>query len=302
MQLDLSEDQSLLRGAVDQLLKKYQSVPLDQPTYCFYSAALQQELAESGFLSVCAEDGFGPLEAALIIEAVAQSPWSAEVAASALLAPALGISSSAPLALCQGVGQPTRFLAQASHALVRNGSELLLAALQPGDVAPVESVVAYPLGILKALPGQYRALDHDLSDKAHRLWSLGLAAEAAGLMRAAFNLTVAYVKERRQFGRPLGDLQAIQHRLAANEQVVSATHILAMRAADTLTPGDIATATLYAQHYMRRVMYDCHQFTGAMGLTLEYPLHLWTYRLKFIQGELGGRAAHAQDVAASVFA
>jgi hypothetical protein len=35
---------------------------------------------------------------------------------------------------------------------------------------------------------------------------------------------------------------------------------------------------------------------------LEYPLHLWTYRLKFIQGELGGRAEQAIAAAEAVFA
>jgi alkylation response protein AidB-like acyl-CoA dehydrogenase len=36
---------------------------------------------------------------------------------------------------------------------------------------------------------------------------------------------------------------------------------------------------------------------GAMGMTLEHPLHLWTYRLKFLLSVLGGRGAHAQVVA-----
>jgi len=44
---------------------------------------------------------------------------------------------------------------------------------------------------------------------------------------------------------------------------------------------------------MRKVIYDCHQFSGTMGLTLEFPLHQWTFRLKVLQGEAGGRVAQS---------
>jgi hypothetical protein len=41
---------------------------------------------------------------------------------------------------------------------------------------------------------------------------------------------------------------------------------------------------------------------GAMGMTLEHPLHLWTYRLKALLSELGGRGAQAQAAARFCFA
>jgi alkylation response protein AidB-like acyl-CoA dehydrogenase len=147
------------------------------------------------------------------------------------------------------------------------------------------------------MPRNSQALTPEVAFGVHNLWRIAIAAEAAGLMRAALDLTVAYVKERQQFGRPLGDFQAVQHRLAADEQIVSAAYALAMRAADTLAPVHAATAALYAQQHLRTIVYDCHQFHGAMGLTLEYPLHLWTYRLKFLQGELGGRSEQARALA-----
>jgi alkylation response protein AidB-like acyl-CoA dehydrogenase len=126
---------------------------------------------------------------------------------------------------------------------------------------------------------------------------VALASEAAGLMRAALDLTVEYVKTRRQFGHPLGDFQALQHRLAQDACIANAASSLARRAADSGRADEAATAALYVQQNMRGLIHDCHQFTGAMGVTLEYPLHLWTYRLKFIQGELGGVAGQAEDLA-----
>jgi alkylation response protein AidB-like acyl-CoA dehydrogenase len=301
MRLDLSEDQAVLLGAVDQLLRRRQAVPPDPPAYAFYSPDLQRELAEGGFLEIAGAEGYGPLEAALVVEAVARSPWAAEVAGSALVAPVLGRELEGSLALCEGLGRPTRYLAQARHAILRDGGQLLLVDLDPGEAEAVDSVLAYPLGVLARRPRSSTALRSDVAVMVGRRWLIGLAAEAAGLMRAALDFTVAHVKERRQFGRPLGDLQAIQHRLAVDEQLVSASFLLAMRAAYMDRPEDAARAGLYVQEHMRKIIYDCHQFTGAMGLTLEYPLHLWTYRLKFIQGELGGRAAQAQALADVVF-
>ena len=116
-------------------------------------------------------------------------------------------------------------------------------------------------------------------------------------MRGALDLTVQYVKDRRQFGQPLGHFQAIQHRLAEDAQLVHACRNLVLRAADQDEARAATLACLYAQDAMRKIIYDCHQFSGAMGLTLEYPLHLWTYRLKYLQGEAGGRAGQGRVLA-----
>jgi alkylation response protein AidB-like acyl-CoA dehydrogenase len=75
---------------------------------------------------------------------------------------------------------------------------------------------------------------------------------------------------------------------------------LAFRAAESGTAEDAALAAIYAQDQMRQIVNDLHQFTGAIGLTLEYPLHLWTYRLKALQGELGG-LTHQAEAALGVF-
>ena len=131
--------------------------------------------------------------------------------------------------------------------------------------------------------------------------AIAIAAEAAGLMRAALEHAVQYVKDRQQFGQSLGAFQAIQHRLAENAQIVRAARSLAFRAAWRDDECSAASACLYAQNAMRKLIHDCHQFSGAMGLTLEFPLHLWTYRLKLLQGEAGGRAGQAALVASNLW-
>ena len=72
---------------------------------------------------------------------------------------------------------------------------------------------------------------------------------------------------------------------------------LALNAAWNEDPRDAALAATFAQEAAQSVAYDLHQFSGALGLTLEHPLHFWTYRLKSLQGELG--AVHAQAAAAA---
>ena len=63
----------------------------------------------------------------------------------------------------------------------------------------------------------------------------------------------------------------------------------------------LVTPALHAQESAARVVYDLHQFVGAMGMTLEFPLHLWTYRLKALLSELSGRGGQAQAVAEHCF-
>jgi alkylation response protein AidB-like acyl-CoA dehydrogenase len=120
-------------------------------------------------------------------------------------------------------------------------------------------------------------------------------------MESALKSTVDYVTQRKQFGQPIGAFQGVQHRLAEAAVLVEATRWLTFKAGDSGEPADAALAAGYAQEAARRVAYDFHQFHGAMGLTLEHPLHLWTYRLRALLGELGGAAARFEAAAAAVW-
>src|SRR5690606_20234965 len=120
-------------------------------------------------------------------------------------------------------------------------------------------------------------------------WRIGVAAEASGLLAAALATTVTYVTERKQFGRPIATFQALRHRLAEAQVVTNGCYWMTMKAASSGDAGDAALAALHAQEAARRVSYAYHQFLGAMGMALEHPLDMWTYRLKALIGELGGR-------------
>ena len=66
----------------------------------------------------------------------------------------------------------------------------------------------------------------------------------------------------------------------------------------TVHPGP---QSYHAQDSAVRIAYECHQMLAAMGMTLEHPLHLWTYRLKALVSELGGRSGQAASVAEGCF-
>lgn len=297
MNFELSEDQAAVLGGLDQLLVSYREAPIDPITHQ-YSAGLAQELAQSGFLSIAREDGFSLLDAALITEQVARVPQVVEVAASAIIGPLLPREyADGPMALAEGnIRGPLRFLPIAKRLLVLEGERAWLVELDGDDVTPVESLLAYPYGRLRDPDGCRRA-DLGCAIAYRRRWQIALALEASACMFAALDVVLDHVKNRYAFGRPLGSLQAIHHRLAMAAETAESSKWLARRAAWSDEGGDAAMAAAYVQNAIPQITYDLHQFSGAMGLTLEYPLHFWTYRLRALAGELGGASVQTRMAA-----
>lgn len=158
------------------------------------------------------------------------------------------------------------------------------------------------MGVLLIDPATAATEHHDISAEAVKIrWRTGLAAEAAGLLAAALESTSGYVTDRKQFGRSIATFQAVRHRLAEVQVRTNGVYWLALRAAGTLDAGDAALAALHAQESARAAVYDFHQFLGSMGMTLEHPLHLWTYRLKALIGELGGRGVQGTAAADAIW-
>jgi hypothetical protein len=61
-----------------------------------------------------------------------------------------------------------------------------------------------------------------------------------------------------------------------------------MRAAWSGEADDADVAVCHAQLGVQQLMFDLHQFNGAMGVTNEHALHFWTYRIRALQAEAGG--------------
>jgi alkylation response protein AidB-like acyl-CoA dehydrogenase len=153
-----------------------------------------------------------------------------------------------------------------------------------------------PLGRVRA-GAAGESLGPGSGEGLRRWWRLALAAECLGTMSAALDVTVEYVKRRRQFGRPIGSFQAIQHRLAQCAVQVEATRWLTYEAASRGADEEAsAVAAAYAADSAHHVFRETHQLTGAMGFTREHDLHVFSMRLEALRVELGGASAHRRAI------
>jgi hypothetical protein len=304
MHLALNEDQTQILDFVDGLTKPYATVPMHDISFALTSDALDAELVEGGFLDVMAIEELGAVTAALVVERLARLPFAVEAAASSLVRPLIDPEMPRPLCLVEEgkLRKPVRFLKPGATVVVvgASGVRSFTATAEHVRAAGDEVLYGYPVAYLTGVPGDARA--HEVATgEVLRAWRVALAAEAAGLLGAALQSVTTYVSERQQFGRPIATFQAIRHRLAENQVATNGVYWMALRAAGTGEAGDAALAALHAQEAAKRVGYDYHQFLGAMGMTLEHPLHLWTYRLKFLTSELGGRGANALAAAEAIW-
>jgi hypothetical protein len=304
MQLSLSEDQSQILDFIDTLTKPYASVPMHDHSLALTSEALDAELVDNGFLDVMAEEELGPATAALVVEKLSRLPFAIEAGASALVRPLIDPQLPRPLCLIEEgqLRKPVRFLKDgATVVVVGPGGVRSFTASADLIRAPQEDTLyGHPVAFLTGMPDSLTTHDVDPAEIT-RAWRVAVAAEAAGLLAAALQSVATYVSERKQFGRALATFQAIRHRLAEDQVVTNGVYWLAVRAAASGEPADAAMALLHAQDAAKRVTYDYHQFLGGMGMTLEHPLHLWTYRLKLLTAELGGRGANALAAADAIW-
>jgi alkylation response protein AidB-like acyl-CoA dehydrogenase len=299
-----SDDQRAILDAVRQLLEQHagpkRAAEIDRKGEV--DGALDAALAEAGFTDVALSEGAGPLEGALVVEAVAAAAGVVSIGAQALVAPGLlGRSLPGPLALASAASAgPVRFAAHARTLLLDAGDEARLVELEPGDVQPVRSNFMVPLGRVVLGPGRGESLGRGSGAALRRWWRLALAAEMTGTLGAALDTTVAFVKRRRQFGRPIGSFQAVQHRLSRCAVLREGARWLVYEAAWRRAPEEAAaSAAAYAAAAAQLVFAETHQLTGAMGFTREHDLHVWSMRLQALRLEAGGVAGHRAAVAAA---
>jgi alkylation response protein AidB-like acyl-CoA dehydrogenase len=139
-----------------------------------------------------------------------------------------------------------------------------------------------------------RARDHLL---------LAASAELVGLGRKLLDLAVRHVSVREQFGRPLGTLQAVQHRLADVAVGIEFADPVVARAACSLAAGapsaarDVAMAKVFASEAAERAAYSGLQVHGAIGYTREHDFHLYALRAWSLALAHGDARRHRQRVA-----
>jgi alkylation response protein AidB-like acyl-CoA dehydrogenase len=132
-----------------------------------------------------------------------------------------------------------------------------------------------------------------------------LAAEACGIADWAVATAAGYAKIRHQFGRPIGQFQAVKHRcawmLTAAEQAAAAAGdaARAVQAASLDAGGEFAAAVaaLVAVDAAVSCTHECIQVLGGIGYTWEHDAHLYYRRALSLRALLGGSGDWAQRVA-----
>jgi alkylation response protein AidB-like acyl-CoA dehydrogenase len=106
-----------------------------------------------------------------------------------------------------------------------------------------------------------------------------LAATSLGLAQRAFDDTLAYVKERKQFGRPVGSFQALQHRLADLATDITQARLLVRWVAgltdedpSRMLPQEASMAKLACTELAKRCALEAVQMAGGYGYATEYPM------------------------------
>lgn len=126
--------------------------------------------------------------------------------------------------------------------------------------------------------------------------------ETVGGIQQVLEMTIDYAKERKQFNRPIGSFQVIQHYCVNMATDVDGIRFSTYQAAWKLSEGipcrkEVATAKAWAGDACRRVLALAHQIHGAIGITMDHDLQLYTRRLKAVETTFGDADFYREIVA-----
>jgi len=127
-------------------------------------------------------------------------------------------------------------------------------------------------------------------------------AEMVGGLQTTFDMTVAYAKERKQFGKPIGSFQAVQHHCANMVIDVDGARFITYQAAWRIAEGlpagmEASMAKAWTSEASRRVTVLGHQIHGAISFCEEHDMHLFYRKAKAGAVAFGDGDHHLEKVA-----
>ncbi|MGQ4616887.1 acyl-CoA dehydrogenase family protein [Nocardia sp. R7R-8] len=131
--------------------------------------------------------------------------------------------------------------------------------------------------------------------------ALACAAQLLGAGKALLHASTEYAKQRKQFGKPIGEFQAVQHKLADVLIALDLAEPLLYRAALTMTGPtrgrDVSAAVIACGDAAYRAARTALQVHGAIGYTAEYDLSLWLTKVTALRSAWGTPALHRARIA-----
>jgi alkylation response protein AidB-like acyl-CoA dehydrogenase len=135
--------------------------------------------------------------------------------------------------------------------------------------------------------------------------AVGKCCEMVGNIQRVLEMTVDYAKERKQFDRPIGSFQAIQHYCADMATDVDSAKFGTYQAAWMLSEGlpctkEVAIAKAWIGQASQRIFALAHQIHGAIGVTIEHDLHYYTRRAKAAELAFGDANFYQEVIAREI--
>jgi alkylation response protein AidB-like acyl-CoA dehydrogenase len=153
-----------------------------------------------------------------------------------------------------------------------------------------------PLARVEAKESTEIGADPGLADTAAIL----LAAEQIGSAAACLDLTVAYAKDRVQFGRPIGSFQALKHRMADLYVAVQSARAVVDEAVAEPSPTTAALARVVASEALSKVAAEAIQMHGGIAITWEHDIQLYFKRAHSSAQLLGPPREHLRRLESEV--
>lgn len=335
MQFGLSESQQILKSNARKFLaaecpmvEVRRSLESREP----YNPRLWTKLSEQGYTGIIFPEeygglGLGKVELALLMEemgrALVPGPYFSTIAAAAViescgdddqkhefLKPVCEGHARATLALIDGPYGVKLFVtdAPAANYIVLAG-ESGVSILEPHHstlrIEPMNGMdLTRKIYSVQFDPDDAIPLANPESlTYAADLAAMALSAELVGGMQRVLDMGVEYAKTRKQFGKPIGQFQAVQHQLADSYLETESARSAAYYAAWTLddnSPGAstaVSIAKMYASDAARNVGNRGIQVQGGMGFTWENDAHLYYRRFKASETMLGDATYHRERIA-----
>ncbi len=317
MDFDLNEDQKEIKRVARELLSARSpwAAVREAAEAGEYNAALWSELVELGWPGIAVSEehggqGLGAVALAVLLEELGYACAATPLLSTATAASVIDACGSAAArerwlpALASGeatAGIGSRELAAdaagAAVIVVLDGDDAVLVAADDASVEPIDAID--PTRRYASVAGDGEPLGAGAADRVRA----AVAAEVVGVCQRALDMSLEYVKDRKQFGVPVGSFQAVSHRCAqmllATESVRSAAYFAAWAAdADPeRLPEAAALAAAAAADGGRETAASAIQAHGGIGFTWEADVH-WLYkRAQLDSALLGGARRHRAALA-----
>jgi len=309
MHFDLNDEQKQIKQVAHDLLESRSPFPKvrEAAEAGTYDSGLWRELVELGWpgIAVASEHGgqdLGMVELVVLLEELGYACAATPLLSSATAAAVIEVTGTSDQrsrwlpALSSGEatgGVGTRELAADADAaamiVLLDGEDCVLLNRSDADVR--ELVTIDPTRRFATVAGDGEPLGPGAADRVRA----AISAELVGVCQRALDMTLEYVKDRRQFGVPVGSFQAVSHRCAqmllSTESARSAAYFAAWAAdADPeRLPEAAALAAAASGTGGREVTASAIQAHGGIGFTWEADVH-WLYKRAQLDAALLGSA------------